>query len=157
MVIDHLTPSQGHQFDRRLKLFSVSCSSPLIWYSTWPCPEIFFDPSPRPQGAGTQTIVPVHVPFVWVTHTLNLVGFHKKIDTPTPTVPLSPTPGYDPGGRMKIPSDMLYIFHLWVWFKNLWNWLCNSDLMIFDLLAPPQGTRGGGGGIKMAPVHVPFM
>ena len=26
-----------------------------------------------------------------------------------------------------------------VWFKNLWNWLCNSDLMIFDLLAPPQG------------------
>ena len=24
-----------------------------------------------------------------------------------------------------------------VWFKNLWNWLCNSDLMIFDLLAPP--------------------
>ena len=29
-----------------------------------------------------------------------------------------------------------------VWFKNLWNWLCNSDLMIFDLLAPPQGPRG---------------
>ena len=26
-----------------------------------------------------------------------------------------------------------------VWFKNLWNWLCNSDLIIFDLLAPPQG------------------
>ena len=25
----------------------------------------------------------------------------------------SPTPGHDPGGRMKIPSDMLYIFHLW--------------------------------------------
>ena len=31
-----------------------------------------------------------------------------------------------------------------VWFKNLWNWLCNSDLMIFDLLAPPQGPRGWG-------------
>ena len=31
-----------------------------------------------------------------------------------------------------------------VWFKNLWNWLCNSDLMIFDLLAPPQGPRGRG-------------
>ena len=28
--------------------------------------------------------------------------------------------------------------------KNLWNWLCNSDLMIFDLLAPPQGPRGWG-------------
>ena len=31
-----------------------------------------------------------------------------------------------------------------VWFKNLWNWLCNIDLMIFDLLAPPQGPRGLG-------------
>ena len=31
-----------------------------------------------------------------------------------------------------------------VWFKNLWNWLCNSDLMIFDLLAPPQGPRARG-------------
>ena len=30
------------------------------------------------------------------------------------------------------------------WFKNLWNWLCYSDLMIFDLLAPPHGTRGWG-------------
>ena len=29
-----------------------------------------------------------------------------------------------------------------VWFKKLWNWLCNSDLMIFDLLVPPQGPRG---------------
>ena len=31
-----------------------------------------------------------------------------------------------------------------VWFKNLWNWLCDWDLMIFDLLAPPQGPRGLG-------------
>ena len=31
-----------------------------------------------------------------------------------------------------------------VWFKNLWNWPFNSDLMIFDLLAPPQGPRGWG-------------
>ena len=30
-----------------------------------------------------------------------------------PTVPLSPDPEHDPGGRMKMPSDMLYIFHLW--------------------------------------------
>ena len=27
MVIDTLTPSQGHQFDRRLKFFSVSWST----------------------------------------------------------------------------------------------------------------------------------
>ena len=31
-----------------------------------------------------------------------------------------------------------------VWFKNNWNWHCNSDLMIFDLLVPPQGPRGRG-------------
>ena len=31
-----------------------------------------------------------------------------------------------------------------VWFKNLWNWLCNWSLMIFDLLAPNQGLRWWG-------------
>ena len=31
-----------------------------------------------------------------------------------------------------------------VWLKNLWNWLCDWDLMIFDLLDPPQGPRGWG-------------
>ena len=31
-----------------------------------------------------------------------------------------------------------------VWFKKFWNWLCNIDIMIFDLLAPPQGPRGPG-------------
>ena len=44
-----------------------------------------------------------------------------------------------------------------VWFKNLWNWLCNSDLMIFDLLAPPQRPCGGGGpknGAVACAIHV---
>ena len=31
-----------------------------------------------------------------------------------------------------------------VWNKNLWNWLCNWNQMIFDLLTPPQGPRGRG-------------
>ena len=26
-----------------------------------------------------------------------------------------------------------------VWYKNLWNWHVNQDLMIFDLLTSPQG------------------
>ena len=43
-----------------------------------------------------------------------------------------------------------------VWFKNLWNWLCNSDLIIFDLLASPQGPRGWGPQ-KMVPLHMPFV
>ena len=34
-------------------------------------------------------------------------------DPQPPTVPPIPTPGHDPGGGMKIPSDMLYIFNLW--------------------------------------------
>ena len=34
------------------------------------------------------------------------------LTTQPPMVPPSPSPGHDPGGRMKIPSDMLYIFHL---------------------------------------------
>ena len=34
-----------------------------------------FCPSPGPQGAGTQKIVPLHVPFMQVTHTPTLVKF----------------------------------------------------------------------------------
>ena len=34
-------------------------------------------------------------------------------------VPLSPTPGHDPSGRMKTPSDMLYIFHLLEYTQSL--------------------------------------
>ena len=37
----------------------------------------------------------------------------KNFLPPTPHGTPSPTPGLDPGGRMKIPSDMFYIFHLW--------------------------------------------
>ena len=36
-------------------------------------------------GGGDQKIVPVHVPFMWVTHTPNLVEFRKKKNlTPNP-------------------------------------------------------------------------
>ena len=31
-----------------------------------------------------------------------------------------------------------------VWYKNLWNWLCNWNKMIFYLLTSPQGPRGQG-------------
>ena len=40
------------------------------------------------------------------------ISERKKIDHQPPTVPPTPIPGHDPGGRMKIPSDMLYIIHL---------------------------------------------
>ena len=31
-----------------------------------------------------------------------------------------------------------------VWYKNLWNWLCYCNLLVFDLLTPPQSPRGWG-------------
>ena len=42
-----------------------------------------------------------------------------------------------------------------VWFKNIWNWLSNWNLMLFDLLAPPQGFRGRGK--KKVLLRAPFM
>ena len=67
----------------------VYCSSPLIWYATWPCPEsLIFDPSPMPQGAGTQKsagacaihVSNSHTKFGWISG--------KKNWPPTP--PLYP-------------------------------------------------------------------
>ena len=43
----------------------------------WP-----FGPSQGPQGVGNKTIVPLHVPFMWVTHTPNLVEFRREKMTP---------------------------------------------------------------------------
>ena len=42
-----------------------------------------------------------------------------------------------------------------VWFKNLWNRLCNWNLMIFAFMVPPQDPRGRGQ--KIVPLHVTFM
>ena len=39
--------------------------------------------------------------------------------------------------------------------KNLWNWLCYWNLMIFGLLTPPQGPRRRGQFFLL--LHVPFM
>ena len=56
MVIDPLTPSQGHQFDRRLKLFSVSWSTahPLLF--DMPHDHVqkinFLAPTQGPRGRG---------------------------------------------------------------------------------------------------------
>ena len=53
-------------------------------YDIRPFRKLNVDPSPRPQGVGTQKIVPVHVPFMYVTHTQNLVEFWKNKITPKP-------------------------------------------------------------------------
>ena len=41
------------------------------------------------------------------------LNFRKKNLPPPPPDPQVPPLGYDPGGQMKIPADMFYIFHLW--------------------------------------------
>ena len=67
VVIDPLTPSQGHQFDCRLNFSVYPGILPipfnLICHITM-FRNLIFDPSPRPQGAGTQNMVSVHVPFM---------------------------------------------------------------------------------------------
>ena len=86
---------------------------------------------------------------MWVTHTRNLVEFRKKIDPPTP----HGTPKSHPSAwsRWEDENPIWYVLISFicekihkVWFKNLWNWFFNSDLIIFDLLAPPIGLRGRG-------------
>ena len=67
MVIDPLTPSQGHRFDHRLKIFSVfwSTAHPLKFDMQHDhVQKIKFLTPPKGQGVGTQKIVPVHVPFM---------------------------------------------------------------------------------------------
>ena len=54
--------------------------------------------------------------------------------------PKSPTLGHDQCDRMKIPPDMFCILTHRVWYKNLWNWHINRNLMIFDLLTSPKVT-----------------
>ena len=52
-----------------------------------------FCPSPGPQGAGTQKVVPLHVPFMQVTHTPTMFEFRFFLTPQTSTVPPSSTPG----------------------------------------------------------------
>ena len=88
---------------------------------------------------------------MWVTQTQNQVEFRKNFffDPPAP----HGTPKSHPWAwpRRQNENPVWYVLYLSFvrrytkfGFKNLWNWLCNSDLMIFDLLAPPQGPRARG-------------
>ena len=164
MVIDPLTPSQGHQFDRRLK-FSVYPGLLLIPVNLichMPQDHVqkikFLTPPLGPRGPGPKQLCR----FIWVTHTRNLVEFRIFFLTPPSPLRYSQVRPLGMTQAAKWISRLICFLSFIcekihkVWFKNLWNWLCNSDLMIFDLLAPPQGPRARGPK-KMAPVRVPFM
>ena len=165
MVIEPLTPSQGHQFYHRLKLFSVSWSTAHSLSFDMPHDHVqkikFLTPPQGPRGRGPKNNVPVDVPFMWVTHTPHWLNFRKKkFWTPNPPwspqiPPLGMTQAVEWKSRLICYISFICKKIHKVWFKNLWNWLCNSDSMIFDLLPPPKAP--GGGDQKMVPVHVPFM
>ena len=60
MVIDTLTPSQGHQFDRRLKIFSVSWSTAHPRYFDMTHDHVqkikFLTPPQGPRGQGPKKL-----------------------------------------------------------------------------------------------------
>ena len=113
--------------------------------------KLFFWPRPKASGGGD----PKNCAGACAIHVSNShtksgwISRKKKFLTPNPP----PYPQVPPLGMTQVAGWkyrlICYISFICekihkVWFKNLWNWLCNSDLMIFDLLAPPQGPRGRG-------------
>ena len=125
----------------------------LRFNDIWP-----FGPSRGPQGVGAKKLCCCMCHWCkLLTHQIWL-NFGKQFffDHSTP----HGTPKSDPWGMTQVREwksrpicFMSYICEKThkVWFKNLWNWLCNWNLIIFDLLAPPQGPRGWGK--KNVPLH----
>ena len=115
MVIDPLTPSQIHQFNFSVYPGLLLIPFNLICHMTM-FRKLNFWPLPKAPGGGDPKkwdgVCAIHVSNSHTKSSL-ISGFFFWPPPPPPMVTLSPTPGHDPGGRMKIPSDMLYIFHLW--------------------------------------------
>ena len=112
MIFDLLTLPQGHQFDPRMKMLLALCSA------RHPCRfDMLHD-------------------HVWKKNYL------------TPWVPLwpkSPTPGAWPRPQNKKNRLICFIPFICenthkIWYKNLWNWHGNRNLMIFDLWPHPKVT-----------------
>ena len=158
MVIDTLTPSQGHQFDCRLN-FSVYPGLLLIpvnlichmtmfrKLSFWPLPKAPGGRDPKNcAGACAIHVSNSHTKSGWISK-------KKKFWPPPPPPPPHGTPKSHLRAMTQAAEwkshPICFISFICekihkVWFKNLWNWPFNSDSMIFDLLAPPQGPRGWG-------------
>ena len=148
MVIDPLTPSQGHEFDHRLKCFSLSWSTAHPLKIDMPHDHVQKIKCLRAQGVRIKKNAGACVIHVSNSHTKSGLILGKKL-TPNPSryhqdPPLGMTQAAEWKSRLICYISFICEKIHKVWFKNLWNWLCNSDLMIFDLLAPYQGPRGRG-------------
>ena len=73
----------------------------------WPLPKAPGGGDPKNcAGACAMHVSNSHTKSGWISE-------KKVFDPQPPTARPSPTPGHDPGDRMKIPSDMLYVLYLW--------------------------------------------
>ena len=111
MIFDLLTSPQGHQFDPRMKFYLHS--------------------------------VLLAIPVNLIYH---MTMFEKKQQFLTPWQPSAPKS--HPWGMSQVTEwksclicfvSFIYENTHKVWYKNLWNWHCNLNLMIFDLLTSSQG------------------
>ena len=115
MIFDLLTSPQGHQFDPRMKMLLAFSSA---------CHSHQFD------------MLHDHV---WKKKKFDPLG--------TPSAPKSHPWGMTQATELKFRLICFVSFiceniHK-VWYKNLWNWHGNRNLMIFDLWPHPKVTRGG--------------
>ena len=103
--------------------------------------------NPRPQEAGDPKNCAIHASN---SHTKSGWIWKKKVfGRPNPhSTPKSHPWGMTQATEWKSPLICFISFNCEkthkVWFKIFWNRLCDWDLMIFDLLTPPQGPRGWG-------------
>ena len=114
MIFDLLTSPQGHTFDPRIKILLAFCSARH--------PRRFDMPHNH----------------VW--------NFFDPLGTPS-------TPMFDPWGMTQATewkSRLVYFVYFIcenkhkVWYKNLWNWLCNYKLSdIWPFYPSPRSQRAG--------------
>ena len=90
------------------------------WLSNWDLMILTFWPLPNaPGGWGPQKCTIAYDIHVSYSHT-NSGWISEKNDPSNPLrYPQCPPLGLHLGSRMKIPSDMFYIFHLWVDTQSL--------------------------------------
>ena len=149
------SPTPGHDLATEWKFCSI-CFLSFICESThkvrykdlwnwhfndiWPCPKV------TSLTLGWNCYLHFILLVIPVDLICYMTMFKKKIVWPPgyPQCPKVPPLGHDSGDRIKIPMICFVSFicentHK-IWFKNLWNWHGNQNLMVYIWpLTSPQG------------------